>query len=408
MLHYLFDYLQVSGIDATVHNLFNYISVRSALSMITSLFVTIYFGKAIIEFLSKKLVRDDVRDLGLEGQKEKSGTPTMGGGIILLGILIPTILFCRLNNIYIIIMIITALWMGMIGFIDDYIKVFKNNKNGLAGKFKIVGQVILGLIVASMMLFHPSIVVQENLTPTSSEIHEDNKNIKLGPAEKTLKTTIPFVKKNQLDYADLLIEPFNKKWLIFFLFSFVIVFIITGVSNSANLTDGIDGLATGCCAIIGATLGIFCYVSGNMVFANYLDVMYIPHISELVIFMSAFVGSCVGFLWYNSFPAQIFMGDTGSLALGGIIGVVAILIRKELLLPIFCGLFFMESLSVILQVGYFKYTKRKYGLGKRIFLMSPLHHHYQKKGIHESKIVTRFWIVCIFLCLLAFVTLKLR
>ncbi|MAQ70497.1 MAG: phospho-N-acetylmuramoyl-pentapeptide-transferase [Flavobacteriales bacterium] len=408
MLHYLFDYLYSSGIDATFHNLFNYISVRSALAMITSLFVTIYFGKSIIEFLSKKLVKDDIRDLGLEGQKEKSGTPTMGGVIILLGILIPTFLFCRLNNIYVIIMIITAVWMAVIGFIDDYIKVFKNNKNGLAGKFKIVGQVILGLIVAAMMLFHPSIVVQENLTSTSVESYQDSKNIKLAPAEKSLKTTIPFVKNNQLDYADLLIEPFNMEWLIFFLFSFITVFIITGVSNSANLTDGIDGLATGACAIIGATLGVFCYVSGNMIFANYLDVMYIPHIPELVVFLSAFVGACVGFLWYNSFPAQIFMGDTGSLALGGIIGVVAILIRKELLLPIFCGLFFLESLSVIMQVGYFKYTKRKYGVGKRIFLMSPLHHHYQKKGIHESKIVTRFWIVCVFLCLLAFVTLKLR
>ena len=408
MLHYLFDYLHVSGIDSTVHNLFSYISVRSALAMITSLFVTIYFGKSIIKFLSKKLVKDDVRDLGLEGQKEKYGTPTMGGVIILLAILIPTFLFCRLNNIYIIIMIITAFWMAVIGFIDDYIKVFKNNKNGLAGKFKILGQVFLGLIVAGFMLFHPSIVIQENIHHQDSHIEYQDNNIHFSAPEKSLQTTIPFVKNNQFDYADLMTPVSNYEWLLFLLFGFIIVFIITGVSNSANLTDGIDGLATGSCAIIGATLGVFCYVSGNMIFANYLDVMYIPNIAELVVFLSAFVGACVGFLWYNSFPAQIFMGDTGSLALGGIIGVVAILIRKELLLPIFCGLFFMESLSVIIQVGYFKYTKKKYGVGKRIFLMSPLHHHYQKKGIHESKIVTRFWIVCVFLCLLAFVTLKLR
>ena len=411
MLHYFFDYLQKSGLDATVHNLFNYISVRSALAIIISLLLTIYFGKSIIDFLAKKLVKDEVRNLGLSGQSEKNGTPTMGGVIILLGILIPTLLLCRLDNIYVIIMIITTVWMAAIGFLDDYIKVFKKNKKGLSPRFKIIGQVLLGLIVASFMLFHPDIVIQENASHGNSHIEFQEQdqvldsNIYFGPTEKSLKTTIPFFKNNQLDYGTLLLD---NKWVVFLLFSFIIVFIITGVSNAANLTDGIDGLATGSCAIIGATLGVFCYVSGNMIFADYLDVMYIPDISELVIFLSAFVGSCVGFLWYNSYPAQVFMGDTGSLALGGIIGVVAILIRKELLLPIFCGLFFIESLSVILQVSYFKYTKKQYGKGKRIFLMSPLHHHYQKKGIHESKIVTRFWIVCVFLCLLAFVTLKLR
>tara|TARA_Y100001968_G_scaffold328598_1_gene376096 strand:+ start:2336 stop:3586 length:1251 start_codon:yes stop_codon:yes gene_type:complete len=416
MLHYLFDFLNNTGVDATIHNLFNYISIRSALAAIISLFVTIFFGKKIIQFLKNKLVQDEIRNLGLDGQIEKSGTPTMGGLIILLGILIPTILLCRLNNIYVVIMILTSLWMGGIGFVDDYIKVFQNNKKGLAGKFKIIGQVSLGVIISSVIFLHPDITIKENTNNITNDYFElielQSDNIQISPfsdEKKSLKTTIPFFKNNQLDYADLLFKKFNEnKLLSFIVFSFIIIFIITAVSNSANLTDGIDGLATGSSAIIGATLGIFCYVSGNMVFANYLDIMYIPNIGELVVFMSAFIGSCVGFLWYNSYPAQIFMGDTGSLSLGAIIGVVAILVRKELLLPIFCGVFFMESLSVILQVTYFKYTKKKYGEGMRIFLMSPLHHHYQKKGIHESKIVTRFWIVCVFLCLLAFVTLKLR
>ena len=416
MLHYLFDFLYNSGIDATSHNLFNYISIRSALAVIISLFVTIFFGKKIINFLTKKLVRDEIRDLGLKGQVEKQGTPTMGGFIILLGILVPTILLCRLNNIYVVIMLITSIWMGLIGFIDDYIKVFKNNKKGLAAKFKIIGQVALGLLISSIVFFHPDITIKEKVNALNSnyfevvELKSDNIEISSFSDEtKSVKTSIPFFKNNQLDYSDLLF--FNSKYrhfFIFIFFSLIVVFIITAVSNSANLTDGIDGLATGCCAIIGATLGLFCYVSGNMVFANYLNIMYIPNIGELVVFMSAFIGSCVGFLWYNSYPAQVFMGDTGSLSLGAIIGVVAILVRKELLLPIFCGVFFIQSLSVILQVSYFKYTKNKYGQGLRIFLMSPLHHHYQKKGIHESKIVTRFWIICVFLCLLAFVTLKLR
>ena len=414
MLHYLFDYLYDIGVNPNYHNLFNYISIRSVCAMIISLFVTVYFGKMIISFLSKKLVQDQVRDLGLSGQVEKTGTPTMGGIIILLGILIPTILLCRLDNIYVILMLITTIWMGLIGFWDDYIKVFKNNKRGLAGRFKIVGQVLLGLLISACLFLHPDIVIQENISKSSETIlildTVQNQEFPLlfERAEKSLKTTIPFFKNNQLDYTDLISSSLRKDFVVFLFFSFIVVFIITAVSNSANLTDGIDGLATGISAIIGTTLGVFCYVSGNMVFANYLDIMFIPNTGELVVFISAFVGSCVGFLWYNSFPAQVFMGDTGSLALGGIIGVLAILIRKELLIPIFCGIFFVESLSVILQVSYFKYTKRKLGVGKRIFLMSPLHHHFQKLGIHESKLVTRFWIVCVFLCLLAFVTLKLR
>ena len=416
MLHYLFDWLYNNDIAATAHNLFSYLSVRSALAVIISLLVTIYFGRIVIHFLKSKLVEDQIRDLGLLGQNEKQGTPTMGGVIILIGILVPTLLLCRLNNIYVLILILTALWMGLIGFIDDYIKVFNKNKQGLAGKFKIIGQVALGIIVSSVMFFHPDIVIQENIDQSNNHdimiLESDNSNNEFIHSfleeTKSLKTTIPFFKNNQLDYKDLVSEYFSNSIFVFLLFSFIIIFIITGVSNSANLTDGIDGLATGSSAIIGATLAVFCYVSGNMIFADYLDIMYIPNIGEVVVFMSAFVGSCVGFLWYNSYPAEVFMGDTGSLALGGIIGVVSVLVRKELLLPIFCGIFFLQSISVILQVTYFKYSKRKYGIGKRIFLMSPLHHHYQKKGIHESKIVTRFWIVCVFLCLLAFVTLKLR
>ena len=416
MLHYLFDWLYNNGIAATAHNLFSYLSVRSALAVIISLLVTIYFGRIVIHFLKSKLVEDQIRDLGLLGQNEKQGTPTMGGVIILIGILVPTLLLCRLNNIYVLILILTALWMGLIGFIDDYIKVFNKNKQGLAGKFKIIGQVALGIIVSSVMFFHQDIVIQENIDQSNNHdimiLESNNSNNEFIHSfleeTKSLKTTIPFFKNNQLDYKDLVSEYFSNSIFVFLLFSFIIIFIVTGVSNSANLTDGIDGLATGSSAIIGATLAVFCYVSGNMIFADYLDIMYIPHIGEVVVFMSAFVGSCVGFLWYNSYPAEVFMGDTGSLALGGIIGVVSVLVRKELLLPIFCGIFFLQSISVILQVTYFKYSKRKYGIGKRIFLMSPLHHHYQKKGIHESKIVTRFWIVCVFLCLLAFVTLKLR
>ena len=365
MLHHLFDYLYNLGIDPSIHNLFNYISVRSALAIIISLFVTIFLGKGIILFLSKKLVKDQIRNLGLEGQMEKEGTPTMGGIIILLAILIPTILLCRLNNIYVIIMIITTIWMGLIGFLDDYIKVFKHSKKGLAGKFKILGQVLLGALVAVIIISHPDIVIKENLDLSESShsnfLDQDSfqNHINYFSSEKkSLKTTIPFVKNNQLDYQDFFFDLSNSKVISFLLFGFIVIFIITAVSNSANLTDGIDGLATGLSAIIGCTLGVFCYVSGNMIFAHYLNIMYIPHISELVVFISSFVGACVGFLWYNSYPAQVFMGDTGSLCLGGIIGVISVLIRKELLIPIFCGIFFLESLSVIFQVSYFKYTKR--------------------------------------------------
>ncbi len=415
MLHYFFDFIQLDNKFSTIHNLFNYISVRSALAVIFSLFVTIYCGQYIIPYLKRKLVSDKIRKLGLEGELSKQGTPTMGGVLILLGILIPTLILCRLNNIYVQILILTSIWMAVIGFVDDYIKVFKNDKKGLGARFKIIGQVSLGLIVSLVILFHPKIVIQEHVSHQSASNFQ-NSSLGFNPSisdsfleeEKSLKTTIPFFKNNQLDYTALFFHQPNYQALTFLLFSCIIIFIITGVSNSANLTDGIDGLATGVSAIIGTTLAVFCYVSGNMIFAEYLDIMYIPNIGELVVFMSAFTGSCVGFLWYNSYPAQVFMGDTGSLSLGGIIGVVAILVRKELLLPIFCGLFFIEALSVIIQVSYFKYTKRIYGAGKRIFLMSPLHHHYQKKGVHESKIVTRFWIICVFLCLLAFVTLKLR
>ena len=412
MLNYLIDYLLNFGFNPAISNLLNYISVRSALAIIFSLFITIYYGKYIIKILNKKLVNDEIRDLGLSGQAEKNGTPTMGGIIILISVLIPTILLCDLTNIYIIIMLITTFWMGLIGFADDYIKVFKKNKKGLAGRFKILGQTLLGIIVCVLMYNHDDIVIRENLQKNqkfeNEIVYNLNDNTKyFGDSQKSLKTTIPFFKNNQLDYETLTGDG-QKPLITFLLFAFIVVFIITAVSNSANLTDGIDGLATGCSAIIGATLGIFCYVSGNMVFANYLDIMFIPNLSELVVFMSSFVGACVGFLWYNSYPAQVFMGDVGSLSIGGIIGVVSILIRKELLIPIFCGIFFIESLSVIIQVSYFKYTKRKFGQGIRIFKMTPIHHHFQKNGIHESKIVTRFWIICVFICLLAFVTLKIR
>ena len=412
MLNYLIDYLLNFGFDPTISNLLNYISIRSALAIILSLFITVYYGKHIIKFLNQKLVNDEIRDLGLSGQTEKNGTPTMGGVIILISVLIPTILLCDLRNIYIIIMLITTFWMGLIGFVDDYIKVFKRNKKGLSGRFKILGQALLGIMVCVLMYNHDDIVIRENLQKNQKFESEINYNLNnntqyFGDRQKSLKTTIPFFKNNQLDYETLTGDN-QKPAVTFLLFAFIVVFIITAVSNSANLTDGIDGLATGCSAIIGATLGIFCYVSGNMVFANYLDIMYIPNLSELVVFMSSFVGACVGFLWYNSYPAQVFMGDVGSLSIGGIIGVVSILIRKELLIPIFCGIFFIESLSVIIQVSYFKYTKRKFGQGVRFFKMSPIHHHFQKNGIHESKIVTRFWIICVFICLLAFVTLKIR
>ena len=404
MLYYLFTYLH-EAFDLPGAGVFQYISFRAAMAVIVSLLISMIFGKSIIRILAEKQVGESVRDLGLEGQAEKAGTPTMGGVIILSAILIPTLLFAKLDNIYVILMLITTVWMGFIGFLDDYIKVFKKDKEGLAGKFKILGQVSLGLIVGSILYFHPDVVMREQV-----EVVNESAQIEYVQEDvKSTMTTIPFVKNNEFDYSDLLSWAGEKAqdwaWLIFIP---MVIFIVTAVSNGANLTDGIDGLATGTSAIIGLVLAIFAYVSGNIIFADYLNIMYIPNSGELVIFIGAFVGACVGFLWYNSYPAQVFMGDTGSLAIGGIIAVFAIAIRKELLIPIVCGIFLVENLSVVMQVTYFKYTKKKYGEGKRIFLMSPLHHHYQKAGLHESKIVTRFWIVGIMLAILSFVTLKLR
>jgi len=404
MLYYLFTYLQ-EAFNFPGAGVFQYISFRAAMAVIVSLLISLIFGKRIISYLAKKQVGESIRDLGLEGQVEKAGTPTMGGLIIISSILVPTILFAQLDNIYVILMIVTTLWMGLIGFMDDYIKVFKKDKKGLAGKFKVLGQVSLGLLVGFILYFHPDVVMREQISTidTSAQVVVVQKDL------KSTMTTIPFVKNNEFDYSDLLSwlgdTAQDWAWLIFIP---MVIFIVTAVSNGANLTDGIDGLATGTSAIIGLVLAIFAYVSGNIIFADYLNIMYIPNSGELVIFIAAFVGACVGFLWYNSYPAQVFMGDTGSLAIGGIIAVFAIAIRKELLIPIICGIFLIENVSVLIQVSYFKYTKKKFGQGKRIFLMSPLHHHYQKAGLHESKIVTRFWIVGIMLAILSFVTLKLR
>ena len=404
MLYYLFTYLQ-EAFNFPGAGVFQYISFRAAMAVIVSLLISLIFGKRIISFLAKKQVGESIRDLGLEGQVEKAGTPTMGGLIIISSILVPTILFAQLDNIYVILMIITTLWMGLIGFMDDYIKVFKKDKKGLAGKFKVLGQVSLGLLVGFILYFHPDVVMREQI----STIDKSAQVVVVQEDLKSTMTTIPFFKDNEFDYSDLLSwlgdTAQNWAWLIFIP---MVIFIVTAVSNGANLTDGIDGLATGTSAIIGLVLAIFAYVSGNIIFADYLNIMYIPNSGELVIFIAAFVGACVGFVWYNSYPAQVFMGDTGSLAIGGIIAVFAIAIRKELLIPIICGIFLIENLSVLIQVSYFKYTKKKFGEGKRIFLMSPLHHHYQKTGLHESKIVTRFWIVGIMLAILSFVTLKLR
>jgi phospho-N-acetylmuramoyl-pentapeptide-transferase len=387
------------------------------MAVIVSLVISLLMGKSLIAYLHRQQVGETIRDLGLDGQKEKQGTPTMGGLIILAAILIPTLLFAKLDNVYIILMIITTVWMGTIGFIDDYIKVFRKNKEGLAGRFKIVGQVGLGLIVGYTMFFHPSIVVKEKIPAANAGLsqyqsfEESNTNSKfhLSKAEKSTKTNVPFYKNNEFDYAKLLkfIGDDYEKYA-FWIFIPIVIIIITAVSNGANITDGIDGLATGTSAIIGATLGILAYVSGNMVFADYLNIMYIPNSGELVIFAGAFIGACIGFLWYNAYPAQVFMGDTGSLAIGGIIATYAIMIRKELLIPVLCGIFLVENLSVIIQVSYFKYTKKKYGEGRRIFKMSPLHHHYQKLGYSEPKIVTRFWIIGIILAVVTIVTLKLR
>ena len=408
MLYYLFEYLR-KALDMPGAGVFQYITFRSALAFMLSLLLSTIYGKRIINFLRRQQVGETVRELGLAGQNEKAGTPTMGGLIIIFATLVPVLLFARLQNIYIVLLIVTTLWMGTIGFVDDYIKIFKKDKQGLKGIFKVIGQVGLGLIVGTVLYFNPAVTVRTD-TGYSGGVKASSSIVM--PAqieEKSTATTIPFVKNNEFDYAELLAwtgEGYEKwAWLIFIP---VVIFIITAVSNGANLTDGIDGLAAGTSAISVLALGIFTFVSGNIIFSNYLNIMYIPNSGEMTVFISAFVGALIGFLWYNSFPASVFMGDTGSLTIGGIIAVLAIAVRKEILIVLFCGIFLAESASVIIQVAYFKYTKRRFGEGRRIFLMSPLHHHYQKKGYHESKIVTRFWIVAIMLAILSIVTLKLR
>ena len=407
MLYYLFEYLDKT-MDVPGAGVFQYITFRSALALILSLMISTIYGKKIITFLRNQQVGETVRELGLEGQTQKAGTPTMGGLIIIIATLIPVLLLTKLNNIYIILLVVTTLWMGTIGFVDDYIKIFKKDKQGLKGIFKVFGQVGLGLIVGSVLYFHPGVTVREKSTkPITFNQTED---VSQTPVEtKSTVTTIPFTKNNELDYAKIIEwtgdDYQNWAWLVFIP---IVIFIITAVSNGANLTDGIDGLAAGTSAISVLALGIFTFVSGNVILSSYLNIMYIPNSGEMTVFISAFVGALIGFLWYNSFPATVFMGDTGSLTIGGIIAVLAISVRKEMLLPVLCAIFFAENLSVILQVSYFKYTKKRFGEGRRIFLMSPLHHHYQKKGYHESKIVTRFWIVAILLAIVSIVTLKLR
>lgn len=413
MLYYLFEYLE-QQFQFPGASLFGFLTFRAAVAIILSLLISTIYGKRIIQFLQKKQVGETIRDLGLEGQVEKAGTPTMGGIIIILATLIPVLLLAKLENIYIILLIVTTLWMGTIGFIDDYIKKFKNDKEGLKGKFKVLGQVGLGLIVGLTLYFHEDVTIKEELPLQEQQVLlTENPNATeaqlFDVAKKSTKTTIPFVKNNEFDYSDLItwISPDLEKyaWIIFIL---VTIIIVTAVSNGANLTDGIDGLAAGTSAIIVLTLGIFAWVSGNIIFSKYLDIMYIPQVEEITIYIAAFVGALVGFLWYNAYPAQVFMGDTGSLTIGGIIAVIAIAVRKEWLIPILCGIFLAENLSVMIQVSYFKYTRKKYGEGRRIFKMSPLHHHYQKSGYHESKIVTRFWIVGILLAIITIVTLKIR
>jgi phospho-N-acetylmuramoyl-pentapeptide-transferase len=418
MLTYLFEYLEKLNVPGA--GVFGYISFRSAAAVITSLFISLMIGKKIILFLQKKQVGEVVRDLGLEGQNQKKGTPSMGGIIILASILVPTLLFARLDNVYVILMLLTTVWLGAIGFVDDYIKIFRKNKEGLAAKFKIAGQIGLGLIVGLTLFLSDDVMIQEKVSLSNLTARERTEMLdhslpvasqdEISMERKSTKTTIPFVKNNEFDYSWLVAfiskehrQPWT--WLVFVL---IIIFILTAVSNGANLTDGLDGLATGTSAIIGASLGILAYVSSNIIYADYLNIMFIPRSEELVIFASAFIGATIGFLWYNSYPAQVFMGDTGSLALGGIIAVFAIIIRKELLIPILCGIFLVENLSVVIQVAWFKRTKKKYGTGRRIFLMAPLHHHYQKKGYPEPKIVTRFWIVAIILAVISIVTLKIR
>ncbi len=410
MLYYLFDYFD-QHFSLSGAGLFRYISFRSAMAFSFSLLLSTIYGRKIIDKLRRLQVGESIRDLGLKGQVEKTGTPTMGGLIIIFATLIPVFLFAKLHNIYIILLIVTTLWMGAIGFIDDYIKVFRKNKEGLQGRFKVVGQIVLGAFVGFVLYFNPDVVIKEKIRGEQIVKIEQLTNYRsdFTEAHKSTKTTIPFIKNNELDYASLInwMGEGSKDyvWLVFVL---IVIFIITAISNGANLTDGIDGLAAGSSAIIVLALAVFAWVSGNIIFADYLDVMYIPNSGELTIFLSAFVGGLIGFLWYNTYPAQVFMGDTGSLTIGGIIAVLAIAVRKELLLPILAGVFLIENLSVVMQVSYFKYTRKKYGAGKRIFLMSPLHHHYQKRGYHESKIATRFWIVGILLAVISIVTLKVR
>lgn len=419
MLYYLFEWLDKYNIPGA--GLFQYISFRAAAAIILSLIITMIFGKKIITLLRKKQIGENIRDLGLTGQVEKKGTPTMGGVIIIASILIPVLLLTKLDNIYILLMIFSTLWLGALGFWDDYVKVFKKNKEGISAKKKLIGQIILGLIVGVVLCFHPGVVIKEKIATQKSvlinkdhafsieNVGQTNNAFSGSKAEQSTKTTIPFVKNNQFDYAwfSKLFGDTEGKWTFLFMIPIIII-IITGVSNGANLTDGLDGLAAGTSAVIAIGIAILTYVSGNTVFADYLNIMYIPNISEVVIFTAALVGACIGFYWYNCYPAQIFMGDTGSLALGGIIAVLCIIIRKELLIPILCGIFLIQSLSVIIQVSYFKYSKKKYGEGRRVFLMSPLHHHYQKKGFHEAKIVQRFIIIGILLVVITLATLKVR
>lgn len=407
MLYYLFEYLE-KEYQFTGATLFQFLSFRSAFAVLLSLLFSMVVGKRIIRFLKKLQIGESVRDLGLEGQKEKEGTPTMGGIIIILSTLIPVLLLARLDNIYIILLLVTMLWIGAIGLTDDYIKVFKKDKKGLKGKFKIIGQIILGVFVGSVLYFHPEVTVRAENSTNTPVISISPTKIKMSDKKATL-TTIPMFKNNEFDYSSLVrwISEDAKKytWLVFIP---IVLFIITAVSNGANLTDGIDGLAAGSSAIIVFALGVFAWVSGNIIFSNYLNIMYIPNVGEISIFIAAFLGALIGFLWYNTFPATIFMGDTGSLTIGALISVIAIIVRKELLIPLLCGIFFIETVSVLIQVGYFRYTKRKTGFGKRVFKMAPLHHHYQKLGFHESKIVARFWILGILLAVLTIVTLKIR
>jgi phospho-N-acetylmuramoyl-pentapeptide-transferase len=405
MLYYLFDFLEVNY-QFPGASLFQFLSFRASIAALLSLLFSTFFGKRIIDFLRKQQIGESIRDLGLEGQNEKAGTPTMGGIIIIFTTIIPVFLLAKLDNIYILLLLFTTLWMGTIGFIDDYIKIFKKDKEGLKGKFKILGQIALGIVVGATLYFHPKVTVRQEIPVQIEKVAQ--KTSAFYAEEKSTITTIPMFKNNEFDYAELInwipgVEHFT--WLIFIP---IVVFIITAISNGANLTDGIDGLAAGSSAIMVFTLGIFAWVSGNVIFSDYLNIMYIPNAGEITIFVAAFLGALIGFLWYNTFPAQVFMGDTGSLTIGAIISVIALMIRKELLLPLLCGIFLIENLSVVLQVSYFKYTKKRSGVGQRIFLMSPIHHHYQKKGYHESKIVARFWIVGILLSILTIVTLKLR